>query len=154
MKSISKSYGVPGIRLGVLASGNEEMIAAIKKDTAIWNINSFAEFFLQILEKYRGDYQWALTEFLKERNRFAAALSEIEGIRIIPSQANYFMAEITREDISAKELMRELLNRFHILIKDLSDKVGERYIRIAVRNRDDNEKMAEALRVYFDVRKK
>ena len=48
VKSISKSYGVPGLRLGVLASSDEELIAEMKKDVAIWNINSFAEFYLQI----------------------------------------------------------------------------------------------------------
>ena len=52
MKSISKSYGVPGVRLGVLASGDTDTIAAMKKDVAIWNINSYGEFFLQIKEKY------------------------------------------------------------------------------------------------------
>ena len=44
VKSISKSYGVPGLRLGVLASGDVKMISELKKDVAIWNINSFAEF--------------------------------------------------------------------------------------------------------------
>lgn len=50
MKSISKSYGVPGIRLGILAGDNKEMIAKLKKDVSIWNINSFGEFYLQIYE--------------------------------------------------------------------------------------------------------
>lgn len=45
IKSISKSYGVPGIRLGIIASSDEEMIDRIKADLSIWNINSFAEFF-------------------------------------------------------------------------------------------------------------
>ena len=55
VKSISKSYGVPGLRLGVLASGDQDLIAALKKDVAIWNINSFAEFYMQIEEKYKKD---------------------------------------------------------------------------------------------------
>ena len=55
MKSISKSYGVPGLRLGVLASGDLGVIARMKKDVAIWNINSFGEFYMQISEKYKKD---------------------------------------------------------------------------------------------------
>ena len=51
VKSISKLYGVSGLRLGVLASGNSEMIARLKKEVAIWNINSFDEFYMQIYEK-------------------------------------------------------------------------------------------------------
>ncbi len=60
VKSISKSYGVPGLRLGVLASGDQDLIAVLKKDVAIWNINSFAEFYMQIEEKYKKDYARSL----------------------------------------------------------------------------------------------
>jgi histidinol-phosphate/aromatic aminotransferase/cobyric acid decarboxylase-like protein len=52
VKSISKSYGVPGFRLGILASSDENTVTRIKKDVAIWNINSYGEFFMQILQKY------------------------------------------------------------------------------------------------------
>lgn len=45
IKSISKSYGVPGIRLGVLASSNVDLISKLKKDIPVWNINSLGEFF-------------------------------------------------------------------------------------------------------------
>ena len=72
MKSISKSFGVPGLRLGILASGDTTMIDYMKKDVAIWNINSFAEFYLQIEEKYRDDYEAALKKTRKERKRFEA----------------------------------------------------------------------------------
>ena len=48
MKSISKSYGVPGLRLGILCSADKDLIARIKKEVSIWNLNSFAEFFMQI----------------------------------------------------------------------------------------------------------
>ena len=48
IKSISKSYGVPGLRLGVLASGNYEYLDIINRNMPVWNINSFAEYFLQI----------------------------------------------------------------------------------------------------------
>ena len=67
VKSISKSYGVPGLRLGVLASSDEELIAEMKKDVAIWNINSFAEFYLQIYEKYAKDYAKAIEKFKQTR---------------------------------------------------------------------------------------
>lgn len=57
IKSISKSYGVPGLRLGIAASSDKEIIAYLRKNMAIWNINSFAEFYLQIYSKYNNDYQ-------------------------------------------------------------------------------------------------
>ncbi|MBR4946997.1 MAG: aminotransferase class I/II-fold pyridoxal phosphate-dependent enzyme [Clostridiales bacterium] len=146
MKSISKSYGVPGLRLGILASGNKEIIAEIKKDVSIWNINSFAEFYMQIYIKYIKDYEKAKELFRKERARFVGKLSEIEGIRVLPSQANFLLVELT-SGITAFELTEKLLNRHNILIKDLTSKLGnDRFIRIAVKDTAENDKFLEALK--------
>lgn len=147
MKSISKSYGVPGLRLGVLASGNTDMIEQMKKDVAIWNINSFAEFYMQIAEKYSGDYENAMKKVRNERNRFENELADIHGLRVIPSQANYVMAEIT-DGITAAELNRIMTSRYEILIKDLSAKLsGDRqYVRLAVRTREENNRLISALK--------
>lgn len=146
MKSISKSYGVPGLRLGVLASGDTKMIAFMKKDVAIWNINSFAEFFMQIMEKYQSDYWNSLERFRAERKRYEEELSEIRGIRIIPSQANFVMVEL-EESISPKELLKTLLLKYELLIKELTTKTnGRNYLRLAVRNTADNNKLIHALK--------
>jgi histidinol-phosphate/aromatic aminotransferase/cobyric acid decarboxylase-like protein len=144
MKSISKSYGVPGLRLGVLASGDVDTIARMKKDVAIWNINSFAEFYMQIEEKYKKYYAEALVKIRAERARFVSELSKINGIRVIPSQANFIMAELT--DVEPKELLKALLFKHQLLIKDLSSKTGGKYIRIAVRNTEDNDMLVAALK--------
>ncbi len=138
MKSISKSYGVPGIRLGVLASGDSDTIEFIKKDVAIWNINSFGEFFMQIEEKYKKDYYAGLITYRAERNRFQSELSKIEGVRVIPSQANYVMVELS-EDVPSGELLKRLLIKHNILIKDLKAKTnGGNYLRLAIRNEHDD----------------
>ena len=146
MKSISKSYGVPGLRLGVLASGNVEMIGLMKKDIAIWNINSFGEFYMQISEKYNKDYISALEKFRCERARYISELKKIDGLRIIPSQANYVMAELTN-GMTAAKLTSLLFNKHSLLIKDLSVKMKKgQYIRLAVRNTEDNDKLTAALK--------
>ena len=146
MKSISKSYGVPGLRLGVLASSDTETISLMKKDVAIWNINSFGEFYMQIEEKYKNDYAKALVKIRAERRRFASELAKIKGIRVIPSQANFIMVELL-DNISPKELLKTLLIKYEILIKELSTKTnGRNYLRLAVRNTEDNDKLLDALR--------
>lgn len=151
MKSISKSYGVPGLRLGVLASGNREVISRLKKDIAIWNINSFAEFYMQIEEKYKKDYVEGLNKYRQERRRFQQKLQEISEIRVVPSQANYIMVELLGS-ITSKELTSRMLLKHNILIKDLSDKIRiGQYIRLAVRNEDDNNKLLSALREEFKL---
>lgn len=147
VKSISKSYGVPGLRLGVLATADESLIARVKKDVAIWNINSFGEYYMQIAEKYKKDYAAAMVRFRIERDAFEKQLAALPGVRVLPSQANYFMCELTG-GTNARELTVHLLEE-NILIKDLSSKIpGDRqFIRIAVRSAADNQKLIEALRV-------
>ncbi|MDE6223378.1 MAG: aminotransferase class I/II-fold pyridoxal phosphate-dependent enzyme [Muribaculaceae bacterium] len=149
MKSISKSYGVPGLRLGVLASADSELIEAMRRDVAIWNINSFGEFYMQIFNKYEKDYRRSCDKFREERRRFAAALAEVPNLRVIPSQANYFLCELTGPMTSA-ELTLRLLTDYDILIKDCSSKKGfapeRQYIRIAIRDSRDNSKLTEALK--------
>ena len=147
MKSISKSYGVPGLRLGVFASSNVELIARIKKEVSIWNINSFAEFYMQIFGKYEKDYKMACQKFLKERETFFGELKTIPYLRVIPSQANYFLCEVTDKYTSA-ELTQKLIER-NVIISNCglkSNMAGKQLIRLAVRSRNDNSKLISILK--------
>ena len=146
MKSISKSYGVPGFRLGVLASGDTDLIATIKKQVAIWNINSFGEFYMQIYEKYHKDYIKACEQFKEERELFYNELKTIPYLEVYPSQANYFLCRL-KERFTSHELALKLL-KHNILIKDCGTKQafqGGNYIRIAIRDRQDNHIFIEEL---------
>ncbi len=148
MKSISKSFGVPGIRLGILASADKEIIAHLKKQVSIWNLNSFAEFFMQIYNKYEKDYKTACGKFLKERADFEKQLRSISFLRVMPSQANYFLCEILPPR-TANEVVLYMLKHHNILTRDCSNKPGlddKQYMRIAVRNHEDNLKLIEGLK--------
>lgn len=146
IKSISKSYGVPGLRLGIAVSGNCSLIEEMKREVAIWNINSFAEFYMQIEGKYRTEYLFSLEKIRKERARLKRELSKIEGVRVIPSEANYFMIELMN-GMTSRELTKCLLIKYSLFVKDLSKKIkkGE-YIRVAVRDTADNDKLIAALK--------
>ena len=148
MKSISKSYGVPGLRLGVLASSDVALIKWIKKDISIWNINSFAEFYMQIFGKYESDYLAACRKFIAERRRFEVLLREIPYMRVLPTQANYFCIELT-DKYSSAELTKLLLERYNIMVKDCDSKnglKGRNFIRISVRSQQDNDQLIAALK--------
>lgn len=152
VKSISKSFGVPGLRLGILASNDLELINKIKRDVSIWNINSFAEYYLQIYEKYAKNYAAAMQKFKAVRKDYINKLSDIKGLRVIPSQANYVLCEVTSGRTS-RELAEDLLEQ-DILIKDLSTKTGfngQNYIRLAVRDEADNNRIVEALKSLSDI---
>ena len=148
MKSISKSYGVPGLRLGILASSDVALIKWIKKDISIWNINSFAEFYMQIFGKYESDYLAACRKFIAERRRFEVLLREIPYMRVLPTQANYFCIELT-DKYSSAELTKLLLERYNIMVKDCDSKnglKGRNFIRISVRSQQDNDQLIAALK--------
>ena len=149
VKSISKSHGVPGLRLGVLASGNKNLIDEIASEVSIWNLNSLAEFYLQIFEKYRASFAESLKKLRTERDRVFMAMSEIKGVRPIPSQANYIMLEIT-SGIASSELTQCLLEE-NVLIKDLCKKAGidgHQYIRVAIRSTEENDLLLGLLKKY------
>lgn len=151
IKSISKSYGVPGVRLGFLMTSMPGVIDFMKKDVSIWNINSFGEFFLQIFEKYRKDYQNGLNQFYEIRENLFEQLQLIPNLEVIPSQANYFTCKLTGQ-VSSNELAVQLLDKCNILIKDLSPKDGfnnENYIRVAVKKSDENQILIDSLKTFL-----
>jgi len=147
IKSISKSFGVPGLRLGLLASSDKGLCESVRTQLPVWNINSFAENFLQKIGKYRKDYLVACEAFVQERGRFFLELSKIEGIKVFPSEANFFMLRI--EIDQSADFVTEFMSTNNILIKDLTGKIGitgNRYLRVAIRSQKDNDLLALTLR--------
>lgn len=152
LKSISKSFGVAGLRLGVIATADTDLIAFMKKDVAIWNINSFAEYYLQIIEKYRDDYYEAMEKFKEVRRRYLDKLSKIKGFKVYPSQANYVMCHI-ENSMTSTELADILLNRYNVLIKNLASKEGlnkGNYVRLSVKSDEENDYIVNALMEIFN----
>ena len=138
---------MPGLRLGVLACGDPRLISEVRKQLPIWNINSFGEYFLQIIGKYKNDYQQACNRICQERKRFYEELKKINFLKVLPSRSNYFLCEVVT-CFTASELSRILLNENKFFIKDCSGKKGfenKNYVRIAVRNTMDNAFLIEQL---------
>lgn len=147
MKSISKSYGVPGLRLGIMASSNTDFIAQVQKNMPVWNINSFAEMFLQILNKYTSVYRDACRKIAENRDWLFNELSKISCLRPIQSGANYILCEVLSGKTSA-EICYNLLS-YNVLIKDCANKTGfngKNYIRLAVKSETDNSALIRALK--------
>ena len=148
VKSISKSYGVPGLRLGIIASADEVLIKEAKKYVSIWNINSFAEFFMQIFTKYSKDYHKACGSFQAERADFLSKLCEIPFIHVMPTQANFVLCEV-KEPYSSMEIVKRMLREHNILLSACSAKKGlqgGKYLRIAIRGHQDNARLIEAFK--------
>ncbi len=149
IKSISKSYGVPGIRLGVVATDDADLLKQIYGKLSIWNINSFGEFFLQNFGKYEKDYFAACKVIIAERNRFSAELAKTPFLRVLPTQANYLLCEVSG-GYTATSLTEKLLVEQNLFIKDCTGKIGfegKEFVRIAIRNEKDNNELIEALKL-------
>lgn len=148
IKSISKSYGVPGLRLGVMATANPDFMETCRKNLSIWNINSFGEYFLQIIGKYTSEYSNACGHLAKERERFFDKLNDIEYLKPIRSYANYILCEVLG-NMTSGDITANLLNKDLIFIKDCKGKkgIGDRsFVRFAVQDAKDNDYLAGCLR--------
>ena len=148
MKSISKSYGVPGLRLGLMASSDTSMILKMKKQVSIWNINSFAEFFMQIYTKHEKDYKRACAKFLQVRKDFWDGLQTVPYLHVMPSQANFFFCEVL-PPYNSNGIVMSMLKKYNILMSSCSGKKAiapNRYMRIAIRTSEENCRLVEALK--------
>lgn len=148
IKSVGKSFGVPGCRLGVLASGDGEFIGFAKKKVAIWNINPFGEFFMEIMPRYRAEYIAGCDAIASERARFLSELAKIPFLKTFPTQANYILAKVSAP-FDATSLTNLLWEKHTVLLKDCSNKKGfpdTSYVRITIRDRKDNEFFINVLR--------
>lgn len=148
VKSISKSYGVPGLRLGIIASADSALLRQLREAMPIWNINSFGEYFLQIYGLYAAEYEAACDRIAENRLWLSEELRRIPYLTVYPSQANYIMCRVF-PPWTAKELATRLLAKHRILIKSLSQKTGfagKEYIRVAVKDQAENNALIQALK--------
>ena len=146
VKSISKSYGVPGLRLGILASSDKILLKKIRDLMQVWNINSFAEYYLQIYNLYEKTYFSSCDKIASERTRMIKELRKIDGIKVYDSEANYIMIDL--KNCSSYDLCVKMLDHHNILIKDLSSKnyfYGKNFIRVAIRSKEENDKLICAM---------
>ena len=150
IKSVSKTCGVPGLRLSVLVSGNEKILALMKEQMSMRDVNSFAEFYMQIEEKYKKDYYTALAKFREERARFQTELSKIRNLRVKPSQTNYIMVELD-EKINSADFLKKLLIRHNILLRELTPESNSKNcLRIGVRCTEENNILLSAMKEELD----
>lgn len=150
IKSIGKSYGIGGLRLGVLCSSDYESLKIMKEKMPVWNINSIAEYFLQIFPIYKKDYESSCNKISEERKFMIEALNKNDKIKVYNSQANYLMCEL--KELNSSDLTLYLLKNNNIFIKDLKNKKGfknKEMIRIAIKSHDDNIEIINAINSYL-----
>jgi histidinol-phosphate/aromatic aminotransferase/cobyric acid decarboxylase-like protein/CTP:phosphocholine cytidylyltransferase-like protein len=148
IKSMSKVFGVAGIRLGYLLSADHSFIKAVRASLPIWNINGLAEEFLRIVGRYRQEF-FASCELTRETcQQFYRDLSSLPGIDVIKPDANFILCKLTNPAANGPELARRMYVDHNILVKDCAAKSmpdADRYLRIASRTPAENQHLVTVL---------
>lgn len=149
IKSLSKSFGVPGLRLGYVYTADAAVIQELDQEIPVWNLGGPAEFFLELMLKFRPDFERSLAATKSDRASFASALEALPIVdRVHSSGGNFLLVTLKGDDPGMGARIRtHLLERFSIDVKDVSDRVLPKAprLRLAVRLPHENARFCEAL---------
>ncbi|HEX5608540.1 MAG TPA: aminotransferase class I/II-fold pyridoxal phosphate-dependent enzyme [Solirubrobacterales bacterium] len=145
MKSVSKVFGVGGLRLGYLATADTGLAAEIAAKLPIWHVNGPAEAFLRTLPGHLRAFRESCALTRRETDELSAGLESLAELSVLPSDANYVLVQLPLRH-SAEALVERLFAGHGILVKDCAGKSmpeGDRYLRIASRGEARNERFLE-----------
>ncbi len=147
LKSVTKIYGVPGIRIGY-GVGNSKIIKKMNMLKEPWTINQLA---LKTMETYieDEDYLDRTKKWMEqEKKLFLEELKEIKEIELFNMSANYIMFRMKKG--YGNELRDYLLNKgFYIRLCGDFYGLDDEHIRLAVRYREQNKRLSDEIRSYF-----
>ena len=156
-KSMSKAYGICGLRIGYMLTANSAFAEAVRKGVHIWNVNGFAEEFLRLLPSYRQEFVESCEQVRIDTDNLYKRLCAMQGMTVYKPDANFVFCRLPDYAQSAPEVTRRLFIEHNIYIKHCQDKTlpdSDRYIRVASRTETENCKLVEALIDITDLGKK
>ncbi len=146
VRSLTKFYGFPGLRIGYLAA-HADTVNKLMNYKEPWSVNTLAQYAAKVaLED--TDFILRSREFMfRERLYLFNELSGINGLLPYEPTANYIFIKINSEDMTSS-LLREQLLKQGIAIRDCSNFIGlsKKFFRVAVRTRDENVRLVAALK--------
>jgi len=144
LRSMTKFYAIPGLRLGY-ALGPAEVVGLLASLLEPWSVNTLAQAAGVASLADRNYRETTIRHCIEECDFLARGFSSLPGLAPFPSAANYLLVELAN-GLSAPELRDALLKR-RIIVRDCSNFVGldKRFFRVAVRGRDDNSRLLAAL---------
>ena len=149
LKSLSKSFGIGGLRLGYLLTANEAFASAVRAELHIWNVNGFAESFLRQAPRHRKAFRQSCALVRDHCQELYHGLNELPGVTAHRPQANFVMCRLSASGASAPDVAERLFVEHNILVKHCAGKHmadGDRYLRIASKTRPENQALVESAR--------
>jgi len=155
-KSMSKAYGICGLRIGYMLTANSSFAKAVRNGVHIWNINGFAEEFLRLLPDYKQEFIKSCNQVRRDRDSMYKKLCDIQGMTVFKPDANFIFCRLPDYVKSAPDITKKLFMKYNMYIKECTGKTQpdpDRYIRIASRTESENCKLVEALIDVMDLKK-
>ncbi len=147
-KSMSKAYGICGIRIGYMLTANHDFATKVRQELHIWNINGFAEEFLRLAPRYAQEFRESCTKVKADRDYFYEQLQTIPEMTVYRPDANYIFCRLPDHSASGPLVTERLFVKYNMYIKHCQGKTmpeSNRYLRLASRTRGENKKLVEAL---------
>ena len=141
LRAFTKTFAIPGIRLGYLICGDQEITTKIRAQLPEWNVSIPAQA-AGIAALGQEGYLKASRSFIRSQRDWLSGELQKLGVRVYGSDANYLTFR-WKDDTLYERLLKK-----GFLIRDCSDYegLGKGYYRIAVRNRMENEALLQAMK--------
>jgi threonine-phosphate decarboxylase len=149
-KSMSKAYGICGLRIGYMLTANMGFAEQVRSGIHIWNLNGFAETFLKMAPEYQQEFETSCALVRQERDDFYQGLCSIEGMITYKPEANYIFCRLPEHSPTGPEVAHLLFVNNNIYIKHCEGKSmpeSDRYVRIASRTPAENTAIISALKI-------
>jgi threonine-phosphate decarboxylase len=149
LKSMSKAYGICGLRLGYMLTANQDFAETVRRQVSIWNVNGFAEAFLRLAIRYRREFADSCDQVRVDRRFLYGSLRSISGMTVYKPQANFVFCRLPEGASPGPDVTRRLFTEHNIYIKHCAEKSlpeADRYLRIASRTVSENRSLTRALR--------
>jgi len=148
LHSLSKTYGVPGLRLGYITAhpNNIQLLRSLRHP---WAVSSLAIEAGKFLITQGKPIITDLDAYLQEAERLRNNLRAIEGVRVFETKTNYMLCEL--ESHQAADLKQYLVHEHGILIRDCSNFQGlsHYFFRVSAQDPDENDALVAAIRQYL-----
>ena len=148
LHSLSKTYGIPGLRLGYM-TGHPNIIQLLRQHRHPWAMNALSIEAGKFLLKHGQPAVPNLDEYLEETERFRTNLREIEGVRVFETKTNFMLCEL--DAVKASALKYYLIHEHGMLIRDCSNFYGlsDHFFRVSTQLPEENDALVAAIREYL-----
>jgi histidinol-phosphate/aromatic aminotransferase/cobyric acid decarboxylase-like protein len=154
MRSLGKDFGVCGLRLGLMATSRQDVLAEIKRFLPIWNVSPLAEKFLRLCASHMAEYEHARVQCIRESRVLSEKLSALSGLKVFETYSNFILFKILNERVTSVELRDHLLSQLGFYVRDCSRKLGlgKNFIRVGTNLPAENAHLAVAIAEYLRKR--